>query len=64
MILDVNECELGPCLYGGTCINTVGSFYCECPPGRSGTDCRNGTYIYNIILRDVALFIISHEQIQ
>ncbi|XP_046415905.1 fibrillin-2-like isoform X1 [Neodiprion fabricii] len=32
---DVNECELnaGICKGGGTCVNTDGSYRCECPPG-------------------------------
>ena len=33
--VDVNECELnsGICKGGGTCVNTDGSYRCECPPG-------------------------------
>jgi fibrillin 2/3 len=33
--VDVNECELeaGICKGGGTCVNTEGSFHCECPAG-------------------------------
>lgn len=33
--VDVNECELnaGVCRGGGTCVNTDGSYRCECPPG-------------------------------
>ncbi|XP_043673250.1 fibrillin-2-like isoform X2 [Vespula pensylvanica] len=33
--VDVNECELnaGICRGGGTCVNTDGSYRCECPPG-------------------------------
>lgn len=32
---DINECELnsGICKGGGTCVNTDGSYRCECPPG-------------------------------
>ena len=43
--IDVNECLLNPCLYGGTCINTPGSYVCQCKPGRMGRDCRNGKNI-------------------
>lgn len=33
--VDVNECELNSdiCKGGGTCVNTDGSYRCECPPG-------------------------------
>lgn len=29
---DLDECKSGPCK-NGRCINTDGSFRCECPPG-------------------------------
>ncbi|KAL2081568.1 hypothetical protein ACEWY4_023421 [Coilia grayii] len=36
---DVNECESSPCPSGSTCVNTNGSFSCECP---LGSDLENG----------------------
>ena len=30
LFLDVNECESIPCQGGGRCVNTKGSFRCEC----------------------------------
>lgn len=36
----MDECELNPCYEdGGECINTVGSFKCECKPGFKGKYC-------------------------
>lgn len=35
--LDVNECEVSPCLHEGICINTPGGFKCVCRPGYSGS---------------------------
>ena len=39
---DVNECERFPCGNGAQCINTVGSYYCICPTGFTGVECRIG----------------------
>ena len=40
---DVNECERGnpegECENGGVCVNTRGSFYCDCAPGFVGPRC-------------------------
>ena len=42
LFTDVNECERFPCGNGAQCINTVGSYYCVCPVGFQGPDCRVG----------------------
>uniref|UniRef100_A0A8C2GUC5 FAT atypical cadherin 3a n=1 Tax=Cyprinus carpio TaxID=7962 RepID=A0A8C2GUC5_CYPCA len=36
---DVNECERELCENGGVCVNTFGSFYCNCTPGFVGSAC-------------------------
>ena len=33
---DVNECLSHPCLNGGLCVNTPGSYRCHCLPGFTG----------------------------
>ncbi|KAG7270043.1 hypothetical protein CRUP_036870 [Coryphaenoides rupestris] len=42
--LDANECDRNPCAHG-ECINTPGSYICQCPPGfqstATKTECRD-----------------------
>ncbi|CAF2376052.1 unnamed protein product [Rotaria sp. Silwood2] len=40
-IEDINECllENEPCKNGGDCINTIGSYYCQCNEHYQGNDC-------------------------
>lgn len=40
---DIDECSGGPCEHGGTCIDLVGGFRCECPPEWTGDVCQIGT---------------------
>jgi len=47
--LDINECLQNPCLFGGSCIDTVGSYVCQCLPGRGGQNCANGKYIFRLV---------------
>lgn len=37
---DIDECAGGPCEHGGTCIDLVGGFRCECPPEWTGDVCQ------------------------
>ncbi|KAL9959813.1 hypothetical protein ACROYT_G033169 [Oculina patagonica] len=36
---DKNECLQNPCLNGGNCTNTNGSYYCQCPLTFAGDNC-------------------------
>ena len=42
MSTDNNECNSNPCINGGTCMNGVNSYTCNCRPGYSGTRCEIG----------------------
>ena len=47
IISDRNECDLDrPCLNGGSCTNTTGSYVCKCLQGFHGINCEFGKYIY------------------
>lgn len=43
-LTDIDECSGGPCEHGGTCIDLVGGFRCECPPEWTGDLCQVGKY--------------------
>lgn len=45
-LLDIDECRRGVC--EGKCVNTVGSFYCQCEKGYrlQGGVCVGKTHIY------------------
>ena len=67
LFLDINECELYPnlCKGGGLCVNTQGSFRCNCPPGlildSSGTQCVGKLYLSLNILHFIGSIITECE---
>ena len=34
-----DDCVDEPCMHGGTCVDLVGGYDCECPPGKTGLLC-------------------------
>lgn len=75
---DVNECERDPCPAGSRCVNTRGSFSCECPLGfdlEDGRTCTRaktflGTFSVNrqphdpVVFRSATMHEIQREIIQ
>ncbi|XP_061697854.1 protein HEG [Syngnathoides biaculeatus] len=61
---DINECEKDPCPVGSRCVNTRGSFTCECPLGfdlEDGRMCTKvktflGTFSVNRVSHDPNIF--------
>ena len=46
-LIDVDECASSPCQNGGTCVDVVNAYTCNCVPGYTGEDCETGnTCIY------------------
>ena len=43
-LLDIDECDNDPCEHGGTCVDKVNSYSCNCLPGYTGAECQEGEY--------------------
>ena len=41
---DIDECTSNPCLHGGTCIDQVNKYVCNCPAGTEGDRCETSKY--------------------
>ena len=41
-LLDVDECASSPCQNGGTCVDVVNAYTCNCVPGYTGDNCDTG----------------------
>ena len=41
---DIDDCADGPCNNGGTCIDGVNSYICDCIAGYTGANCQTGIY--------------------
>ena len=38
----MDECASSPCQNGGTCVNSFGSYSCNCDAGDTGDNCETG----------------------
>ncbi|KAM8858353.1 protein HEG isoform 2-T2 [Synchiropus picturatus] len=59
---DVDECETDPCPVGSRCVNTRGSFSCECPLGLDLEDGRSCTKA-KTFLGTFSVNRLSHDQV-
>ena len=39
---DIDECANNPCLNGGSCVDRINAFQCQCPVGITGETCDEG----------------------
>ena len=44
--LDIDECASAPCQNGGTCVDQVNGYLCQCAPGYTDLQCQTGEGIY------------------
>ena len=43
-VLDIDDCDGITCQNGGTCIDAVNAYSCNCAPGYDGDHCENGNF--------------------
>ena len=46
-LLDIDECASGPCQNGGTCVDQVNGYLCQCAPGYADLQCQTGEGIFS-----------------
>ena len=49
--VNIDECASQPCQNGGTCVDDVNSFTCECSDENSGPHCESKQRIYILLTR-------------
>ena len=54
--LDINECEVEPCVNGATCIDGINQYTCKCKPGFSGVHCETSK---NWFYSDLQMFFCT-----
>ena len=52
---DIDECASSPCQNGGTCIDALNAYTCNCIPGYEGDNCEIGKILQNLVL-----FLVYH----
>ena len=60
----MNECIVyKPCKNGGTCVNTVGDYNCQCPDNYKGKNCDEGCLEYRLLLLLFSIYISRRGRI-
>lgn len=53
---DIDDCLPNPCINGGECTNTMGSFTCQCESGLTGKFCEQGKLLWMQVNHSVVKF--------
>lgn len=56
LFTDIDECALGICNNGSSCVNTDDSFLCVCGTGWTGNTCQEGNQLFLEVLHFYDLF--------
>ena len=69
-VSDVDECNSNPCENGGTCIDGINEYSCQCVAGYTGANCETGsscrfslftkTFICSVFVHLLCSFIICY----
>ena len=54
---DVDECASGPCQNGGTCVDQVNGYLCQCAPGYTDLQCQTGKKL-TLLLREISVYTL------
>ena len=57
LLKDIDECVNHSCLNGGSCVDGVNNYSCNCLPGFTGDRCETGRYFPLFLVVFTSLFI-------
>lgn len=61
--VDINECLSFPCQNGGSCLNLINSFQCQCLPGYTGIHCEIGKKEYLTLRKNQEVSFRKNQEI-
>ena len=50
LLIDIDECASNPCQNGGSCVDGINLYTCNCNAGYAGYNCEIGNCTYTITL--------------
>ncbi len=62
MFSDIDECASNPCENGGTCVDDINQYTCNCDPGWTGVHCETSKKTFCIVYRRCSSIFSEKEQ--